>query len=215
MQGAEDGASSAGGADVALLAFATGLHPRLGSKSPVQMLTPDLASRIALLHHLQTTRWVVAISMRTGWLVDCISFHYSDGTSTSSGGHGGQERPLFKLSPGEFITRIRIRQGDHLDAVQWETSFGRLSVSYGGSGGKPREITAGPGTQIFGVTGAQPARGTFLTSIQPVLRPAPHPSWAEDIEYLRLHGFAAQRSFICRPSRAAHGGAQASGSDWD
>lgn len=185
-------------------ALAMALHPRLGADSPLRALTPDLLSRIALLARIQVTKFVSAITVRTGLLVDCIAFHYSDGSSLTCGGRGGQERPFFRLSPGEYITKINGRVGDHLDAVQFETSFGRVSAMYGGSGGVPFEWAPPADSEIYAVAAAPMMRPkSWLTRIQTLARVAPRREWAEDIAAMRLHGFAMQMSFISHPARYA------------
>lgn len=190
------------------LALAMASHPRLGAASPLARLTPELVSRIALLDLLGSTKFLVAVTVRTGLLVDCIATHYSDGSSLASGGLGGHERPVFRLSHGEHITKLRGRQGDHLDAVQFVTSFGRASAMYGGSGGQPFEIDAPEGAEFFAFAGYHlevmrgpvPIQSPWLTRVEPVARRAPRAEWAEDIEMLRLFGFAQQESFISRRS---------------
>jgi hypothetical protein len=181
----------------ASLALAMALHPRLGDASPLRMLPVDVIRRIALLYQLHATQWVVAISVRTGLLVDCISFHYSDGTDATFGGRGGQERPVFRLQPGEYIRKLRGLRGDYLDAIQFETNLSRSSAMYGGSGGKPFEAAPPEGQEVHSITAIQTK--PWLTNVAPLGRRAPLPGWAEEIALLRLHGFATERSFICRP----------------
>jgi len=181
------------------LAMAMALHRRLGAASHLRLLMPELIARIALFDRLQATRHVVAITVRTGLLVDSIAFHFSHGGSSVCGGHGGIERPLFRLTPGEYITRIRGRMGAYVDAIQFETSHGRVSPMCGGPGGDAFEFAAPSGSEIFAIN-ARLARG-WLCRLAPFVRSAPRAAWSEHIERLRLHGFAVQQSFITRPPR--------------
>ena len=185
--------------DGAGLALAMALHPRLGGESPLALLTSDLLQRIAQLARLACTRWVVAITVRTGLLVDCLAFHYSNGSHLSRGGRGGQERPYFKLSSGEYISKLRGRRGQYLDALEFETSLGRRSPWYGSqSGGQPFEFVAPAGHEIHSFDGAQTM--PWLSDILPITRKAPDPEWAADIALRCGRGFEADRSFICRPA---------------
>jgi hypothetical protein len=191
----EDGCTSEGTS----LALAMALHPRLGCESPLALLKPDLLQRIAQLCRLACTRWVVALTVRTGLLVDCVAFHYSDGSQLSRGGRGGQERPFFKLSAGEYIAKLRGRRGLYLDALEFETNLGRRSPWYGSqSGGQPFECVVPAWHEVHAFDGAQTM--PWLSDILPVTRTAPKPDCAADIALMCGRGFEADRSFICRPA---------------
>jgi hypothetical protein len=181
------------------LALAMALHHRLGCESPLALMTSDMLQRIVQLCRLSCTRWVVAITVRTGLLVDCLAFHYSNGSDLCVGGRGGQERPFFKLACGEYISKLRGRRGLYLDAVEFETSLGRRSPWYGSqSGGQPFEFSAPAGHEIYSFDGTQ--KMPWLSDVLPVTRKAPKADWAADIALMCGRGFEADRSFICRPA---------------
>jgi len=181
------------------LALAMALHPRLGCESPLALLTSDMLQRIVQLCRLASTRWVVAVTVRTGLLVDCVAFHYSDGSHLIRGGRGGHERPFFKLSPGEYIAKLRGRKGQYLDALEFETSLGRRSPWYGSpTGGQPFELVAPEGHEVHSFDGVPTM--PWLSEILPVTRKAPEPDRAADIAMMCGRGFEADRSYICRPA---------------
>eukprot|EP00931_Biecheleriopsis_adriatica_P050890 TRINITY_DN29491_c0_g2_i1.p1 TRINITY_DN29491_c0_g2~~TRINITY_DN29491_c0_g2_i1.p1 ORF type:complete len:226 (-),score=33.70 TRINITY_DN29491_c0_g2_i1:188-865(-) len=93
------------------------------------------------------------IGVRSGALIDQISFHYSDGTCVTRGMLGGGAREPFVLDAGEFLQEIRFRKGDSLDALQLISSTGRESAWCGNTrGGRgPFSLKAQPGMQIWSV----------------------------------------------------------------
>lgn len=179
-----------------------GLHPRLGAHSPLARLPPDCLRRIAGFVRLLNTRWLCAITARTGLYVDCVAFHYSDGTSTTWGGRGGQERTTFRLLPGEYITSVRGRLGDYLDSVAFLTSRGRMSPRWGGPGGRPFVLELSAGEEAFALAVQMDRQTGYPQDLALVSRRAPSAEDAEDAARLGLPGFGASaRSCYCRPQQ--------------
>ena len=100
-----------------------------------------------------TTKVLSRIIVRCGSRVDGIQCVYTDGSMTSShGGTGGREE-FFNLSPNEAILvnkiynavrifthlsqTVQVWSGSEVDALQFQTTMGRWSPKYGGSGGAP------------------------------------------------------------------------------
>ena len=128
-------------------------------------------------------RRLVRIRVRTGLVVDNITFEYSDGTTSSHGGNGGKEREPFVLMGGQELVEITCREGDALDCVKFDTQGpgeDDRGVSWmygnerGGDGFIFHEISAdgpdggGPKTEILDLVAVQ--RGAeYLTTITAVL----------------------------------------------
>merc|ERR1712032_202364 len=66
------------------------------------------------------------------------------------GGNGGRPVGEFMLQDGEYFTALNGREGDSLDAIQFETNLGRKTTMWGSkSGGRPYTIAASEGNQIW------------------------------------------------------------------
>ena len=75
---------------------------------------------------------VACLKVRSGELVDGITFEYTDDTSLAFGGDGGTEQSFaLDHEGGEHLVRIKVRCGDYVDAVRFLTSTGRQSPWYG------------------------------------------------------------------------------------
>lgn len=64
------------------------------------------------------------IRVRTGMLVDNITFEYSDGSSSVHGGQGGEERAAVELGESDHLIALVCRQGDALDSVAFLVARG-------------------------------------------------------------------------------------------
>lgn len=62
-------------------------------------------------------------------------------------GTGGPTNQSFRLREGEFITRISLREGRLLDAINWSTNRNRSSGMWGGTGG--RAVTEASGSRAL------------------------------------------------------------------
>jgi len=105
--------------------------------------------------HWNYNRLAGAISrvcVRSGRRVDRLYVHYA-GRQTVQGGGGGSFRGCFILGEREFITKIVLRSGTRLDAIQFTTSHHRVSPNYGGGGGSRRVYHAPAGTHLMGFFG--------------------------------------------------------------
>eukprot|EP00928_Gymnodinium_smaydae_P050587 TRINITY_DN34139_c0_g1_i1.p1 TRINITY_DN34139_c0_g1~~TRINITY_DN34139_c0_g1_i1.p1 ORF type:complete len:206 (-),score=35.75 TRINITY_DN34139_c0_g1_i1:54-671(-) len=94
---------------------------------------------------------LLQVQVRSGDLIDQITFTYSDGTEDVIGKKGGNLNAPFVLEEDEYLVSISGRKGDSLDAVQFHTNLGRASPLYGKRGGKPFTMEASPGRQIWSV----------------------------------------------------------------
>jgi hypothetical protein len=103
-----------------------------------------------LLVYLASQR-VASVSLRSGAMIDKISFHFTDGSVSAFGVDEGEPQPLFVLQPDEHLVALHVRQGDWWDSVQLETNTGRLSAVYGGDGGAAESFRAETGHAIIGV----------------------------------------------------------------
>lgn len=96
-------------------------------------------------------RTLERIEVRSGDLVDFVTFVYSDGERLTTGDGDGNPQEPFDLKSGETITEIRGGQGGLLDSIQFITDAGRESPVYGGSGGDRYSALVQPGMQIIGL----------------------------------------------------------------
>jgi len=95
---------------------------------------------------------LLKITVRAGHLIDQVAFHYSDGMVTSMGGNRVERLCVdeFALQDGEYFTAVKVREGDSLDAIQFETNLGRKTPMWGNeSGGEPYTMAASDGNQIW------------------------------------------------------------------
>ena len=149
------------------LAMAMALHPRLGAASPAAALSPDLMRRVCALLAPMHTRRLAAVYLRTDLLVDRIELRYSDFSSRACGGCGGTWREPLLLMPGESICRVNWWAGDHLDALRFHMTTGRMSAKYGGPGGTmQRDLVAPPGQEIIAL---RVGRSLEAHALSPVL----------------------------------------------
>jgi len=87
----------------------------------------DSASKRQSKHRQRSTTQpaepqVTKVLVSHGDLVDQISFEFKDGKTKTWGTLGGNEAAPFEIPEGECIVRIRLRQGDSLDGVQFVTN---------------------------------------------------------------------------------------------
>eukprot|EP00966_Prymnesium_polylepis_P024659 568968-Prymnesium_polylepis.1 len=125
-------------------ALAMALHMRIGAASPARILTSDLLRMVAAVMRVLNRRYLVCVMVRAGQYIDRIVLRFSTGDDEVSRGEawertGGDWQPPFLLKPGERIVRVSGRVGGGLDAIQFQTDRGRLSLQYGGSGGRAFE----------------------------------------------------------------------------
>jgi hypothetical protein len=91
-----------------------------------------------LMSEAQTCRKIVqTINVRSGENVNQIEFVYTDGSKYAVGGDGGAPNTPFELrvDAGETIIEVRGHNDDVLKSIEFITSLGRPSPSYGGAGG--------------------------------------------------------------------------------
>lgn len=93
---------------------------------------------------------VSELRVRTGALVDQITFVFADGRTAVFGRPGGSAKKPFRLNAGEYISRFTTRNGDSHDGCSFTTNTGHTSAWYGGHGGSQRIFDARPGQQIVG-----------------------------------------------------------------
>ena len=78
-----------------VLALAMATHPRLGMYSAASILSAECVQHICLLARIMSEKWLVCITVRARvelQFVDCIAFHYSDGSVMHWGGPDGEEQ---------------------------------------------------------------------------------------------------------------------------
>jgi len=116
-------------------------------------------------------RKLIEVRIRSGAFIDSIQTVYADAlgqqfVSPMHGGNGGT-LAIFKLSPGEWITRISGRHGSFVDSLLIQTNKGRIK-GFGGTGGSVNyTYTAPPGTRIHGFFGRS---GKFVDAIGVILK---------------------------------------------
>jgi len=110
---------------------------------------------------------LIEIRVRSGAYIDSIQTVYNDRmgqgryVKSQNGGNGGQ-LSVFKLQPGEYITRISGKYGAFVDSLTVYTSKGRQK-RWGGTGGNAHyNYVAPPGTKIHGFFGRS---GKFVDAI--------------------------------------------------
>ena len=99
------------------------------------------------------------ISGREGYYIDRIKVKAADGTEEESspnfGGKGG-ERYKWTVPDGEYIAKIKYKQGNWLDSVVFITNKGTKSPRFGGKGGEgPFEYVLPQGARLNGIYGHQ------------------------------------------------------------
>ncbi len=116
------------------------------------------------------SRRLSEVRVRSGAFIDSIQLVYENIIgqkilSSEFGGNGGT-LSIFKLQPGEYITRISGRHGLYIDSLLIETNKGKAK-GYGGSGGSVGySYTAPIGFKIHGFVGRS---GKFLDAIGVIL----------------------------------------------
>jgi|GEM_PF-1225533 len=113
---------------------------------------------------------VVEVRVRSGVYIDGVQFIYENkiGQVINGKWHGGQGGTLsvFKLQPGETITRVTGKHGYFIDSLQLVTSKGR-SKGWGGSGGSAHyTYSAPPGSHIHGLFGRS---GVYIDALGVIL----------------------------------------------
>jgi len=94
---------------------------------------------------------VASILIRSGGWLDNIGVKYADGFTVTHGGGGGSPATFdLNYKAGEAITRVDIRAGQYITAIQFTTNFGRQSPFYGTQTGSGPFTLMGRGTQTFG-----------------------------------------------------------------
>ncbi|MFC4453785.1 jacalin-like lectin [Deinococcus sonorensis] len=122
---------------------------------------------------------LLGVEVRHAGLIDAVGLIWSlEGTAMSNdaasapelaGGSGGETSRLM-LDPGETLTRISGRCGQHIDALTLTTSRGR-AVTFGGDGGESEfRYDLPPGTELAGLFGRA---GRYLDALGILVRPVP------------------------------------------
>lgn len=116
-------------------------------------------------------RRLTEVRVRSGAFIDSIQLVYENviGQKIVSPMHGGSGGTLsvFKLDPGEYITRISGKHGWYIDSLLIETNKGKAK-GWGGTGGSANyTYTAAPGSSIHGFFGRS---GKFLDAIGVILK---------------------------------------------
>ena len=62
---------------------------------------------------------------------DTTKWTFSDGSVVQFGQEGGFYQGAFDITADDFLQTINVRQGSHLDAIQFLTARGRISSFYG------------------------------------------------------------------------------------
>eukprot|EP01065_Artemidia_motanka_P032716 TRINITY_DN39702_c0_g1_i1.p1 TRINITY_DN39702_c0_g1~~TRINITY_DN39702_c0_g1_i1.p1 ORF type:complete len:605 (+),score=172.95 TRINITY_DN39702_c0_g1_i1:76-1815(+) len=96
---------------------------------------------------------IAEVRVRSGDLVDRVTFVQADGSEEHFGQEGGDEQEPFVLEDDEWIVEVRGRMGDHHDAIQFVTNTGRESQEFGSGGGQPYSFAATPNQAIVGLEG--------------------------------------------------------------
>jgi hypothetical protein len=99
------------------------------------------------------------VTVSHGLYVDAIQcvWELPDGRLLTGQRHGGKGgNPFtFELAKGEYLNRVELRSsGDGIYSLAFYTTAGHKYGPFGGSGGSPHEIVAGPITGFFGRCGA-------------------------------------------------------------
>ena len=116
-------------------------------------------------------RRLVEVRIRSGIFIDAIQTVYENAvgqkiTSPRHGGTGGK-LSVFKLAPGEYITRISGKYGRFIDSLLIETNKGRAQ-GFGGTGGAGNyTYKVPPGSRIHGFFGRS---GKFLDAIGVIIK---------------------------------------------
>lgn len=140
---------------------------------------------------------VESIGVRSGGLVDFISFVYRNGDVLEVGGGEGTEQEPFRLEPGEGLAEIRGTQGGLLDSVQFKTTRGRESSVFGGTGGDAYSIKAELGKQIVGLERSKGTAGSITRYHECELQDLRSPEQRARDEAAAAHG-AARRALEAR-----------------
>lgn len=120
----------------------------------------------------QTGGWQLSeIRVRSGAFIDGIQLVYVDvigqkHTMQHHGGNGGH-LDVFKLNPGEYVTRVTGKYGRFVDSLTIATNQGRIKGWGGGGGSAHYTYSSPPGTQIHGFFGGA---GQYVDSIGVVLK---------------------------------------------
>lgn len=116
-------------------------------------------------------RQLIEVRIRSGTLIDAIQTVYVDALGqkfvSKRYGGGGGNLDIFKLVPGEYITRISGKYGSFVDSLLIQTNKGRAK-GWGGTGGSVNyTYTAPPGSRIHGFFGRS---GSLIDSVGVILK---------------------------------------------
>ena len=116
-------------------------------------------------------RQLIEVRIRSGAFIDAIQTVYVDAIGqkyeSKRYGGGGGNLDVFKLQPGEYITRISGKYGSFVDSLLIQTNKGRAK-GWGGTGGSANyTYTAPPGSSIHGFFGRS---GRFIDSVGVILK---------------------------------------------
>jgi len=75
----------------------------------------------------------------------------SNGEVVKFGPEGGVMQEEFTVPPSEWITWIKVKQGEHLDSIQFYTNRGTPSPFYGGPGGRKAIFHVKRGNEVIGL----------------------------------------------------------------
>jgi len=93
---------------------------------------------------------LVAISGRTGAMVDAVSFHFESGSTTPYGGTGGDDRGKFEFEEDEVLIKVvqkRPQSSEYLGhAFVFTTNKGRVHELAGGNKGDDDSYSVSSGT---------------------------------------------------------------------
>jgi hypothetical protein len=95
---------------------------------------------------------IAKIQVYVGHYVDQIRFVLSNGETVNFGPEGGTMQEEYVVPAGEWITWIKVRQGEHLDSIQFYTNRGKSSPFYGGPGGRKAIFHVKRGNEVIGLT---------------------------------------------------------------
>jgi len=128
-----------------------------------------VGSAEAAQNEASRSRRVKHVIVRTGQLVDGVTFCFDTGESAHFGGHGGRVNAAFEVRDDEHIVEVRGRAGAYVDAIHFVTSTGRESEVFGHpENGRPFSFKAGFDMDIGGLQVKVSGNG-WLRSIRGVI----------------------------------------------
>merc|ERR1712176_1068122 len=115
------------------------------------------------------TSGIRSISVRwcdfDGFVLICgMELHHVDGKIFVCGGRMRHtSKATYTVPEGQRITKVYVRAGCYLDAIQFQTDTGQKSQQFGGKGGKPQCIEAPDNQCLIGFHGSM--SGGTISSI--------------------------------------------------